>query len=358
MTDKTWRILVVDDDEDIRLIIRASLEQDYDIVDANDGLTALELLDIAEPDFVILDIMMPMMNGYDLCKAIRKNERFSKLPVLFLSALAEKNDIIQGYEAGANLYLTKPFDSSRLQKNVNLFFQTDPPPRYPKRYTINEVKNIARNSDAIANARMSVSSKAPTQTSNNEQFTAISTTKSISSPRPRVLIIDDDSMFIELIKLWCDQLPIEYCFAVDGVDAIEKIPKYQPDLAFLDIMLPKMSGYQILKSLRANPRYAQLPVVVVTGKSSDKDKDYAIRVGATDYLSKPISQFDFSDVVKKIISAKSFRIYPKAIPIEAITAQDNVKVLDPFTTGKNEFNLPSQATSQFTQNEQDPKTNK
>src|SRR5688500_2439626 len=112
-----WRILIVDDEPDIRTIIRGALTSKYEIVEAQDGLEALQKLELVEPDFIILDVMMPMMDGYQTCEAIRKHARFKGLSVLFLSALNANEDIKKGYTAGANLYLTKPFDPARLLRN-------------------------------------------------------------------------------------------------------------------------------------------------------------------------------------------------------------------------------------------------
>src|SRR5438046_8418180 len=105
-----WRILIVDDEDDIRTIVRASLASKYEIIEARDGLDALEKIELGEPDFVVLDVMMPLMDGFQTCEAIRRHPRYKHLSVLFLSALNSKEDMKKGYGAGANLYLTKPFD--------------------------------------------------------------------------------------------------------------------------------------------------------------------------------------------------------------------------------------------------------
>ncbi len=341
MANTKWRIIIVDDDEDIRLIIKATLDPYYEVVEVADGLSALELLDVVEPDFAILDIMMPMLNGYDLCNAIRHDQRFSKLPVLFLTALNDHADIIRGYETGANLYLSKPIETTRLLRNINLFFSETPPPHYAKRYTIQEIQQLRKNADKLALARVSVTSHETTTTASIEPGSQEKDADD-SKPKPRLLAIDDDSSFLKLLRTWSKECPIEFCSATDGIQAIERIAKYQPDLIFLDIMLPRMSGYQILQSVRLNPRYAHIPIVVVTGKSSEKEKNYALRVGATVYLSKPISQFDFSSTVNQIIENPDFKIFPKAMKISVINAEDSVHIVDPFTTGKMEFDIPPQ----------------
>ena len=105
------RILVVDDEQDIRSIIRSALAARYEVVEAQDGLDALAKLELVEPDFIILDVMMPLMDGVETCRAIRRHPRYQSISVLFLSAMNTKDDLKKGYGAGANLYLTKPFRS-------------------------------------------------------------------------------------------------------------------------------------------------------------------------------------------------------------------------------------------------------
>lgn len=122
-----WRILLVDDEPDVRLIVRTTLQDKYEIVEAHDGLDALEKVERYEPDFIIMDVMMPLMDGFEACLAIRRTPAFKDIPVMFLSALGKKDDIKKGYSSGANLYLTKPFDPPRLLKNVDVFFETTPP---------------------------------------------------------------------------------------------------------------------------------------------------------------------------------------------------------------------------------------
>ena len=81
-----WRVMVVDDEEDVRRIISAALKPKYEVVEAHDGLDGLEKLERYEPDFIILDVMMPLVNGFEACEIIRKNPKFRQEPVLFLSA--------------------------------------------------------------------------------------------------------------------------------------------------------------------------------------------------------------------------------------------------------------------------------
>jgi two-component system response regulator MtrA len=102
-------ILVVDDEIGALTLIGIMLERGgFDVLKARDARAALDILEDTLPDLIILDVMMPGMNGIDLCQAIRKREGTTKTPVLILSARGDAESIIHGIEAGANDYLPKP----------------------------------------------------------------------------------------------------------------------------------------------------------------------------------------------------------------------------------------------------------
>ena len=111
-------ILVVDDHLDVRNYIRSHLESEYKVVEAKDGeegmTTAAEII----PDMVISDVMMPKLDGYQFCKALKMNEKTSHIPVILLTAKAGEQDKLAGLETGADDYLTKPFNSKELHVRV------------------------------------------------------------------------------------------------------------------------------------------------------------------------------------------------------------------------------------------------
>lgn len=108
-------VLVVDDAEEIRLLIGATLEDDYDLVYATDGVEALEAVAAHNPDVVVLDVMMPRLSGYEACKQLKDDPKTADLPVLILSARGDTAHIKQGFHAGADDYLPKPFDPEELE---------------------------------------------------------------------------------------------------------------------------------------------------------------------------------------------------------------------------------------------------
>lgn len=109
------KILAVDDDKFIVMVIRVNLEfEGYEVVEAYDGVQALEMIESEKPDLVVLDIMMPEMNGWDVLSRIRENPETEDLPVIMLTALAQDRDIEEATLRGADVYLTKPFEPEEL----------------------------------------------------------------------------------------------------------------------------------------------------------------------------------------------------------------------------------------------------
>ena len=104
------RVLVVDDDELILEILRTILDlEEFDVVTAPDGDIALQVIDREKPDVVVLDVMMPGMDGFEVCRTIKADPKTARTPVVLLTALDREEDRNAGKEAGADAFLTKPF---------------------------------------------------------------------------------------------------------------------------------------------------------------------------------------------------------------------------------------------------------
>ena len=117
------RILIVDDNADIRRLIGTILATgDHNLAYAEDGEKAIEIVKKATPDLVILDVMMPRMDGFMVLKQMRVAGLRESTKVLMLTAKASESDWVRGYKLGADSYLTKPFDPEELQNAVNELF--------------------------------------------------------------------------------------------------------------------------------------------------------------------------------------------------------------------------------------------
>ena len=118
------RVLVADDEPAMRLLCRINLESDgAEVTEAADGNTALALARELQPDVVILDVMMPGANGFDVAEELLRDPRTKNVPIVFLSARAELNLQLQGIELGGFDYLTKPFDALALGETLEQVLQ-------------------------------------------------------------------------------------------------------------------------------------------------------------------------------------------------------------------------------------------
>ena len=115
---KEAKVLIVDDESFIRLLIEQALEELEDegvsLLTAEDGAEALETIEREKPDLVFLDVMMPQMNGFDVCRAVKRDLNLEGVYVVMLTAKGQEIDKQRGAEVGADLYMTKPFDPDEL----------------------------------------------------------------------------------------------------------------------------------------------------------------------------------------------------------------------------------------------------
>ena len=118
------RILVVDDDENILSLERTILEQKgFDVTTAGGGAEALEILDEKTFDLVLLDVMMPEVDGFTVCRRIKEDPRTKELPVIFLTAKGGGEALAEGFESGAVMYINKPFTANKLLTIVNTMLE-------------------------------------------------------------------------------------------------------------------------------------------------------------------------------------------------------------------------------------------
>jgi two-component system, OmpR family, alkaline phosphatase synthesis response regulator PhoP len=112
------KILIADDEAFIRLLITQTLEEIEDqgtvILTAENGLEALEIIRREKPDLVFLDVMMPKMNGFEICQLVKQDEDLKHIFIVILTAKGQELDRLQGEQAGANIFMTKPFDPDEL----------------------------------------------------------------------------------------------------------------------------------------------------------------------------------------------------------------------------------------------------
>ena len=118
--ERRRKITIVDDDRDTREMLTLALNlAGYEVTEAANGLRLISTLHVDRPDLILLDVMMSWIDGFELCRSIKKNEEFRDIPVIFISARRTPEDVQRGLEAGAADYFPKPVDVEQLVKRID-----------------------------------------------------------------------------------------------------------------------------------------------------------------------------------------------------------------------------------------------
>ena len=127
------KILIVEDEPDIKDLLKSRLEANgYEVMTATDGFEALEIARENKPDLITLDVMLPKLNGYAVCRMLKFSQQHQNIPIIMLTARSDPQDLKTGREVAADAYITKPFESQALiQKIAELLkkFEQNPPQR-------------------------------------------------------------------------------------------------------------------------------------------------------------------------------------------------------------------------------------
>ncbi|NOR17050.1 response regulator [candidate division WOR-3 bacterium] len=128
LSDTRTKILIVDDELDTLLPLKRALEMDdFNVIDAQDGVEALEKVRSEIPDLVLLDLMLPKINGFEVCQRLKHDEATSSIPIIMLTAKGETSDKVEGIEIGADDYVTKPFNLDELKARIKAVLRRTTP---------------------------------------------------------------------------------------------------------------------------------------------------------------------------------------------------------------------------------------
>jgi two-component system phosphate regulon response regulator PhoB len=137
----------------------------------------------------------------------------------------------------------------------------------------------------------------------------------------RILVVDDEPDLLELVRVNLDQAGYEVRTAASGREALDQLRASPPDLVVLDLMLPDLSGTEICRQLRADPKFAGLPVIMLTAKADEVDRVVGLELGADDYVTKPFSPRELSLRVRAVLRRRR----PQA-PEGAVLEKKNVRL--------------------------------
>jgi DNA-binding response OmpR family regulator len=310
--DTKYRILSVDDDTDILKFIEMVLSDKYEVVTSSLGKEALIKCKECEPDLVILDVMMPDMSGFEICHEIRKMTATKNLPIIMLSGLDNPQDHKSGYKEGASYYMTKPVTPERLLRNVELQLESSGPPR-AKKLSLEQIKS-----------RKSWQDQEPKAAAKSKPSSTAPVTKPVSKEirRPRILMVDDDPDILRMLEL-IFQNEYELVTSNNGMDALRKATSYDPDVLILDVMIPKINGFQVCSAVRKLDRLAGLPIIFLTGKDDPKLKELSRQLNAV-YLMKPVEAHVLTKEVKQAVDRSPYLNQTKRVSFAEIQAMESL----------------------------------
>ncbi len=121
---------------------------------------------------------------------------------------------------------------------------------------------------------------------------------------PRVLIADDNEANVELLEAYLGGLNLETAIAVDGQDTLEKVASFQPDLILLDVMMPRLSGFEVCQQLKGNPATSGIMILMVTALNELGDIERAVKAGTDDFLSKPVHKIELVKRVENMLKLR------------------------------------------------------
>ena len=126
-------------------------------------------------------------------------------------------------------------------------------------------------------------------------------------PQSIVLLVDDNAQNLELLQAFLESLPVKLITAFDGVDALEKVAEHKPDLILLDVMMPRMSGFQVCKRLKSDPKTRDIQILMVTALNELGDIEQANECGTDDFVSKPVNKLELLTRVKSLLRVRHLK---------------------------------------------------
>ncbi len=276
----TARVLVVDDIPANVKLLEARLSAEYfDVATALSGAEALALCERAECDIVLLDVMMPDMDGFDVCRKLKENPATHHIPVVMVTALDQPSDRVKGLEAGADDFLTKPVTDVAL---------------------VSRVRSLARLKMVTDELRMRAHTAKEIGIQSPEKEAVTETGRS-----GKILIVDDRKHSYERIVA---TLSAEHAVDVesDPAEALFHAAEGNYDLAIVSLGLENFDGLRLCSQIRSLERTRNVPILAVAEADNNERLVRGLEIGVNDYLIRPIDKNEMLARVRTQIKKKRY----------------------------------------------------
>jgi two-component system cell cycle response regulator len=275
----TARVLVVDDVIANVKLLEARLHAEYfEVLTATNGPEALEICARGQCDIVLLDVMMPGMDGFEVCRRIKADPRTAYVPVVMITALDQPGDRVAGLEAGADDFLTKPVSDVAL---------------------ITRVKSLVRLKTLTGELMMRAA------TTTEIGLDAAMDTSTLAGEGGRILLVEDRTATVE--RVWSALSSRHALFhEEDPQEALFRAADGDFDLAIVSLSLEKVDGLRLCSQLRSLDRTRLLPILVIVGPDDNARLLRGLDLGINDYLVRPIDKNELVARVRTQIRRKRF----------------------------------------------------
>lgn len=260
----TARILVVDDVAANVKLLEAKLSAEYfDVLTAMDGLTALDIAQREQPDIILLDVMMPKMDGFEVCRRLKEARETAHIPVVMVTALDQSSDRVTGLNAGADDFLTKPVD------DVALFAR---------------VKSLVRLKRLTDELRMRQLTSEQLGLVTGPQAEEID-----KDPPGHILIVEDrEQIVVRLTETLCTRHKVEVEPDIDK--ALKQARETPFDLFIISLSLRDQDGLRFCSQLRSFEQTRNTPILVLVEEGETGRLVHALEIGVNDYVVRPIDR--------------------------------------------------------------------
>jgi two-component system, cell cycle response regulator len=267
----TARVLIVDDiPTNVRLLQARLTAEYYEVVTASSGLQALEICNTSDIDIVLLDVMMPEMDGFEVCRRLKANPKTHHVPVVMVTALDQPSDRVKGLEVGADDFLTKPVDDMQLMARVKSLVRL--------KTLTDELR--AR---ALTGQQMAIED-------------AMRVMDHISTTGGSILIVDTDARHAERIKGYLGDHKVD--ILTQPADAVFQVTGAHYELALVSMALEDFDPLRVCSQIRTLEHTRSLPIILM---ADDSDKPRVVRaldLGVNDFISRPVERNELAARVR------------------------------------------------------------
>jgi two-component system cell cycle response regulator len=277
----TARILVVDDIRTNIKVLEAKLTSEYyEVIAASSGPEALEAAVGHKPDLILLDVMMPGMDGFEVCRRLKANPDTAHIPVIMVTALGDPEDRVQGLSAGADDFLTKPVDDIAMFARVRSLLRV--------KLMLDELRMRERTS-----ASLGVIS--PPVPSLDENYASA-----------QILLVEDNPRDqVRLQRMIEGQFRTE--MTADGMDALNRARQVEYDSVVVSLSLQNPDGLRLCSQFRTTEETRNVPILLLVGPDDQKQLVKGLEIGVTDYVVRPIDRNEFIARLRAQVRRKRYQ---------------------------------------------------